>query len=89
MDSIKEHPEAMSKLLKPIVQKLISDMSAEMKPQGPETALSTDQGNPLMNLGLTFIPKKYQFLAQLGLGLLNSRNNSHPGGPKNEKNPFE
>ena len=89
MDSIKEHPEALSKLLKPVVQKLISDISSEMKSQGPETALSTEQGNPMVNLGMAFIPKKYQFLAQLGLGLLNSRKSSTGPESKNGKNPFE
>ena len=88
MDSIKEHPEALVKLFKPVITKMLSDLSAESA-KGSTEMIPQDTSNPLMSLGLTFVPKKYQFLAQLGLGLLNSRKSSTGPESKNGKNPFE
>lgn len=88
MDSIKEHPEALVKLFKPVLTKLLSDLSAESGKSSTEM-VPQDSGNPMMALGLSFVPKKYQFLAQLGLGLLQSRKSSTGPAEKNGKNPFE
>ena len=88
MDSIKEHPEALVKLFKPVLTKMLSDLSTESAKSSTEM-VPQDTGNPLMSLGLSFVPTKYQFLAQLGLGLLQSRKSSTGPVQKDGKNPFE
>ena len=88
IDSLRQNPDAMVKLLKPVITKMLSDLSIESGKSSTEM-IPQDSSNPMMALGLSFVPKKYQFLAQLGLGLLQSRKSSTGPVQKDGKNPFE
>ena len=90
-ESIRANPEALAKLLNPVIQKLLADMTKSMKGDVPSPgSLSEMGGNLIQDVGLSFLPKKYQAPASLILGLFGKRiNPSSNSDNKDSKSPFQ
>ena len=91
VESIRQNPEALAKLLNPVIQKLLADMTKGMKGDVPSPGgLGEMGGNFIQDVGLSFLPKKYQAPASLILRLFGNRiNPSSNNDNKDSKSPFQ
>ena len=91
VESIRQNPEALAKLLNPVIQKLLADMTKGMDSKITQgTALQEMSGNLIQDVGLSFLPKKYQAPASLLLRLFGNRiNPSSNNDNKDSKSPFQ
>ena len=91
IESVRANPEALAKLLNPVIQKLLADMTKSMKGDVPSPgSLSEMGGNLIQDVGLSFLPKKYQAPASLLLRLFGNRiNPSSNNDNKDSKSPFQ
>ena len=94
VESVRQNPEALAKLLGPVIQKLLADMTKSMNTgiSGPSTDLQNPllNGNLIQDVGLSFLPKKYQAPASLILRLFGNRiNPSSNSDNKDSKSPFQ
>ena len=90
-ESIRANPEALAKLLNPVIQKLLADMTKGMKGDVPSPgSLGEMGGNLIQDVGLSFLPKKYQIPASLLLRLFGNKfNPSSNNDNKDSKSPFQ
>jgi len=91
VESIRQNPEALAKLLSPVIQKLLADMAKGMKGDVPSPgSLGEMGGNLIQDVGLSFLPKKYQIPASLLLRLFGNKfNPSSNNDNKDSKSPFQ
>ena len=91
IESVRANPEALAKLLNPVIQKLLADMTKSMKGDVPSPgSLGEMGGNLIQDVGLSFLPKKYQAPASLLLRLFGNRiNPSSNNDNKDSKSPFQ
>jgi len=91
IESVRANPEALAKLLNPVIQKLLADMTKGMKGDVPSPGnLGEMGGNLIQDVGLSFLPKKYQAPASLILRLFGNRiNPSSNNDNKDSKSPFQ
>lgn len=89
-ESIRQNPKAIVELLKPVIPELLAELAKNVNTDvSPGAALQDNATNPLGNLGISLLPKKYQILAQLILPFIMKQS---PISPKKDKgdsnNPF-
>ena len=91
VESVRQNPEALAKLLGPVIQKLLADMTKGMKGDVPSPgSLGEMGGNLIQDVGLSFLPKKYQIPASLLLRLFGNKfNPSSNNDNKDSKSPFQ
>ena len=91
IESVRANPEALAKLLNPVIQKLLADMTKGMDSKNTQgAALQEMSGNLIQDVGLSFLPKKYQIPASLLLRLFgNKLNPSSNNDNKDSKSPFQ
>lgn len=91
VESVRQNPEALAKLLNPVIQKLLADMTKGMKGDVPSPGnLGEIGGNLIQDVRLSFLPKKYQIPASLLLRLFGNKfNPSSNNDNKDSKSPFQ
>ena len=91
IESVRANPEALAKLLNPVIQKLLADMTKSMNSSSSQLgAVQEMSGNLIQDVGLSFLPKKYQIPASLLLRLFGNRiNPSSNNDNKDSKSPFQ
>ena len=91
VESVRQNPEALAKLLNPVIQKLLADMTKSMNSSSSQLgAVQEMGGNLIQDVGLSFLPKKYQIPASLLLRLFGNKfNPSSNNDNKDSKSPFQ